>query len=90
MKFLLARLTSDLYVLLTTVWFLFRAFAHSSFKYALDRKLPLYMSTKNTILKKYDGRFKDIFEEIYQRYVMPPFPCILLALLGTHLHRIGR
>lgn len=42
-------------------------FAHSSFKYALDRKYPLYLSTKNTILKKYDGRFKDIFEEIYQR-----------------------
>lgn len=37
----------------------------ASFKYALDRKLPLYMSTKNTILKKYDGRFKDIFEDLY-------------------------
>jgi len=36
-------------------------FAHASFKYALDRNYPLYMSTKNTILKKYDGRFKDIF-----------------------------
>lgn len=44
-----------------------RDFAHASFKYALNRKLPLYMSTKNTILKKYDGRFKDIFEEIYER-----------------------
>lgn len=42
-------------------------FAHASFKYALNRKYPLYMSTKNTILKKYDGRFKDIFEEIYVR-----------------------
>ena len=41
------------------------AFAHASFKYALDRNYPLYLSTKNTILKKYDGRFKDIFEEIY-------------------------
>jgi isocitrate dehydrogenase len=40
-------------------------FAHSSFKYALSRKFPLYMSTKNTILKAYDGRFKDIFAEIY-------------------------
>lgn len=36
-------------------------FAHSSFKYALERKFPLYMSTKNTILKAYDGKFKDIF-----------------------------
>ncbi len=42
-------------------------FAHASFKLALSKKLPLYMSTKNTILKKYDGRFKDIFEEIYEK-----------------------
>jgi isocitrate dehydrogenase len=41
-------------------------FAHASFKYAMQRNYPLYMSTKNTIMKKYDGRFKDIFEEIYQ------------------------
>jgi len=44
-----------------------RAFAHSCFNYALMKKWPLYMSTKNTILKKYDGRFKDIFEEIFQK-----------------------
>jgi len=42
-------------------------FAHDSFKFALHRKYPLYMSTKNTILKAYDGRFKDIFEEIYKK-----------------------
>eukprot|EP00479_Gromia_sphaerica_P008056 TRINITY_DN292_c0_g1_i3.p1 TRINITY_DN292_c0_g1~~TRINITY_DN292_c0_g1_i3.p1 ORF type:complete len:259 (+),score=65.45 TRINITY_DN292_c0_g1_i3:563-1339(+) len=42
-----------------------RGFAHSSFIYALQRKLPLYLSTKNTILKFYDGRFKDIFQEIF-------------------------
>ena len=42
-------------------------FAHACFKVALDKEMPLYMSTKNTILKKYDGRFKDIFEEIYQK-----------------------
>ncbi|KAL6304762.1 isocitrate dehydrogenase NADP-dependent [Sparassis latifolia] len=41
-------------------------FAHSSFKMALAKKLPLFMSTKNTILKKYDGRFKDIFQEVYE------------------------
>lgn len=41
-------------------------FAHANFKFALDKKLPLYMSTKNTILKAYDGRFKDIFQEIYE------------------------
>ncbi|KAG8926840.1 Isocitrate dehydrogenase [NADP], mitochondrial precursor (Oxalosuccinate decarboxylase) [Tulasnella sp. 418] len=43
-----------------------RGFAHSSFKMALSKKMPLYMTTKNTILKKYDGRFKDIFEEIFE------------------------
>lgn len=42
-------------------------FAHSCFQYAIMKKYPLYLSTKNTILKKYDGRFKDIFEEIYQK-----------------------
>lgn len=40
-------------------------FAHASFKLALSKSLPLYLSTKNTILKKYDGRFKDIFQTIY-------------------------
>jgi isocitrate dehydrogenase len=42
-------------------------FAHSSFQMALSKQMNLYMSTKNTILKKYDGRFKDIFQEIYER-----------------------
>ena len=41
-------------------------FAHSCFQFALQREYPLYMTTKNTILKKYDGRFKDIFESIYK------------------------
>ena len=43
-----------------------KGFARSCFNQALMKKWPLYLSTKNTILKKYDGRFKDIFEEIYQ------------------------
>ncbi|EDO18721.1 hypothetical protein Kpol_1055p78 [Vanderwaltozyma polyspora DSM 70294] len=43
-----------------------RGFAHSSFKLAINKKLNLFLSTKNTILKKYDGRFKDIFQEIYE------------------------
>ncbi|NBY09854.1 MAG: NADP-dependent isocitrate dehydrogenase [Sphingobacteriia bacterium] len=43
-----------------------RGFAHSCFNMALSKKWPLYLSTKNTILKKYDGRFKDIFEELYK------------------------
>jgi isocitrate dehydrogenase len=42
-------------------------FAHSCFQIALEKRWPLYLSTKNTILKRYDGRFKDLFEEIYQR-----------------------
>ncbi len=41
-------------------------FARSCFNMAISKKWPLYLSTKNTILKKYDGAFKDIFEEIYQ------------------------
>jgi isocitrate dehydrogenase len=42
-----------------------RDFARTSFRYGLDRGYPVYMSTKNTILKKYDGRFKDIFQEVF-------------------------
>src|SRR5204863_9298648 len=42
-----------------------KGFARSCFNMALNKKWPLYLSTKNTILKKYDGRFKDIFQEIY-------------------------
>jgi isocitrate dehydrogenase len=42
-----------------------RDFAYSSFNYGLARGVPVYLSTKNTILKAYDGRFKDIFQEIY-------------------------
>jgi isocitrate dehydrogenase len=42
-----------------------RDFARASFRYGLDRKFPVYMSTKNTILKTYDGRFKDLFQEVF-------------------------
>ena len=44
-----------------------RDFAHACFNYSLGRGWPLYLSTKNTILKAYDGRFKDIFQEIYDK-----------------------
>ncbi|XVE67893.1 hypothetical protein DITRI_Ditri09bG0024500 [Diplodiscus trichospermus] len=44
-----------------------RAFAESSMSLAFSKKWPLYLSTKNTILKKYDGRFKDIFQEVYEQ-----------------------
>lgn len=50
-----------------------RGFGHASFKLALDKGLNLYMSTKNTILKKYDGRFKDIFQELYDTQYKPEF-----------------
>jgi len=43
-----------------------RDFARASLRYGLERKYPVYLSTKNTIMKKYDGRFKDLFEEIFQ------------------------
>lgn len=48
-------------------------FAHSCFNMALSKKWPLYLSTKNTILKKYDGRFKDIFQEIYTNHYEAQF-----------------
>jgi isocitrate dehydrogenase len=43
-----------------------RDFARASMRYGLNRGYPVYLSTKNTILKRYDGRFKDLFEEIYE------------------------
>lgn len=59
-------------------------FAHSSFKLALTKKLNLFLSTKNTILKKYDGRFKDIFQEIYESTYKKQF-----EQLGIHYeHRL--
>jgi len=50
-----------------------RDFARASLNYGLQRKVPVYLSTKNTILKVYDGRFKDIFEEVYQNEFKQPF-----------------
>jgi isocitrate dehydrogenase len=50
-----------------------RDFAHASFRYALNRNYPLYLSTKNTIVKRYDGRFKDIFQELYDTEYKPAF-----------------
>jgi len=49
------------------------AFAHASFQFALKKSWPLYLSTKNTILKRYDGRFKDIFQEIYEKNYVKKF-----------------
>jgi isocitrate dehydrogenase len=43
-----------------------RDFARASLRYGLDRGYPVYLSTKNTILKRYDGRFKDLFQEVYE------------------------
>jgi len=43
-----------------------RGFARASFRYGLERGLPVYLSTKNTILKAYDGRFKDLFAEVFE------------------------
>lgn len=51
-------------------------FARSCFNYALDKKWPLYMSTKNTILKAYDGRFKDIFNDMYQKEYKSKFEAL--------------
>jgi len=59
-------------------------FARSSFQVALDKKWPLYMSTKNTILKAYDGRFKDIFQEVYENEYMEKYKAAGI----TYEHRL--
>lgn len=61
-----------------------RGFARACFNQALLKQWPLYLSTKNTILKKYDGRFKDIFEEIYQQEFKAEFDSNQL----TYEHRL--
>jgi isocitrate dehydrogenase len=48
-------------------------FARACMNMAIVKKMPLYLSTKNTILKKYDGRFKDIFEEVFEKEFKEPF-----------------
>ncbi|KAL3121065.1 hypothetical protein niasHT_005325 [Heterodera trifolii] len=53
-----------------------RGFAHSCFQYALKKQFPLFLSTKNTILKRYDGRFKDIFQEIFDREYKSKFEAL--------------
>ncbi|MGH7683040.1 MAG: NADP-dependent isocitrate dehydrogenase [Vulcanimicrobiaceae bacterium] len=50
-----------------------RGFARACFNYGLSRKYPVYLSTKNTILKTYDGRFKNLFEEVFNREFKPRF-----------------
>ncbi len=61
-----------------------RDFAHASFAYGLSRKYPVYLSTKNTILKYYDGRFKDIFQEIFDAEYKSQFDALGL----TYEHRL--
>ncbi len=61
-----------------------RGFANSCFNMALTKKWPLYFSSKNTILKKYDGRFKDIFEEIFQKEYKTKFEAAGI----TYEHRL--
>ena len=61
-----------------------RDFARASLNYGLNRKFPVYLSTKNTILKKYDGRFKDIFQEIYDAEFKSKFKTLGI----TYEHRL--
>jgi len=61
-----------------------RDFARASLNYGLARKYPVYLSTKNTILKAYDGRFKDLFQEIYDSEFKSKFE----ALGITYEHRL--
>lgn len=61
-----------------------RDFARASFNYGLQRQWPVYMSTKNTIMKRYDGRFKDIFQEIFDTEFKAKFD----EFGGTYEHRL--
>ena len=61
-----------------------RDFARASFNYGLQRKWPVYLSTKNTILKAYDGRFKDIFQEVFDTEFKDKFA----EFKGTYEHRL--
>jgi isocitrate dehydrogenase len=61
-----------------------RDFARASFNYGLDRNYPVYLSTKNTILKAYDGRFKDLFQEIFDAEYKDRFEAAGL----TYEHRL--
>jgi isocitrate dehydrogenase len=59
-------------------------FARSSFNYGLNRKWPVYLSTKNTILKKYDGRFKDLFQKVFDEEFKAKFDAAKI----TYEHRL--
>src|SRR5688572_2208189 len=61
-----------------------RDFARASFRYGLDRQYPVYLSTKNTILKAYDGRFKDLFAEVFESEFAADFKAAGL----TYEHRL--
>ncbi|WP_285115825.1 NADP-dependent isocitrate dehydrogenase [Leifsonia sp. fls2-241-R2A-40a] len=61
-----------------------RDFARASFNYGLDRQYPVYLSTKNTILKAYDGRFKDLFQEVFDAEYKDKFEAAGL----TYEHRL--
>ena len=61
-----------------------RDFARASMRYGLQRNYPVYLSTKNTILKRYDGRFKDIFAEVYEEEFRREFEAAGL----TYEHRL--
>ena len=61
-----------------------RDFARASFNYGLNRKFPVYLSTKNTILKAYDGRFKDLFQEVFDNEFADKFKALGL----TYEHRL--
>jgi isocitrate dehydrogenase len=61
-----------------------RDFARASMRYGLDRGFPVYLSTKNTIMKRYDGRFKDLFEEVYDEEFKADFEAAGI----TYEHRL--
>jgi isocitrate dehydrogenase len=79
-KFPEAGVAMSMYNLDTSI----RDFARASFNYGLNRKYPVYLSTKNTILKAYDGRFKDLFQEVFDAEFADKFKALGL----TYEHRL--
>ena len=67
-----------------------RDFARASMRYGLDRGYPVYLSTKNTIMKRYDGRFKDLFEQVYQEEFKADFEAAGITYEHRLIDEVGR